>query len=161
MRNEPRFVPLRSVRFFVCVLTSLIVFISIGCDSPTEGEYGLRGEWEGYIGFTMSIPPLIKGDFSLCIENGRVCSCNGTLTGSYEGWGDFTIEFTGCPTITPDREITGTMSLLRYRTGADTLAAYARIWGNFSELTPAAFGEWSTVEGSAFAAAGRWGAEKK
>ena len=161
MRVGREFAPLRSVLISFGIISISLLLIVTGCGSPTEGEYSLRGEWEGYIGFTMSIPPLIKGDLILDIDADRVCTCNGSLNGYYEGWGDFTIEFSGSPTINADRHLDGTISIIRYRAGQDTVVAGARIWGDFSELTPAAFGEWITVAGSPFSAGGRWGAEKK
>ena len=161
MAGESSFVPLRSVWFAICFLLTSTLITTAGCDSPTEGDYGFKGEWEGYIGFTMMIPPLVKGDFTLNIEKSRDCGCYGSMSGVYDGWGDFELTFTGCPIIDVFNSIRGEMTVTRYRAGVDTLVATASISGYFSDLTPAAFGEWNTVEGSPFAAGGRWGASKK
>ena len=84
MAGERLFVPLRTVRFTLCsVLTSMLITIA-GCDSPTEGDYGLKGEWEGYIGFTMMIPPLIKGDLAMNIDPSGDCGISGSLSGNYD-----------------------------------------------------------------------------
>lgn len=164
MARELSFAAPHSVRFAICsVLTSMLI-TTAGCESPTEAGHGLAGEWEGYIGLSLTVPPVVKGDFTVTILKSLDCDCSGSMSGFFSGWNDFVLTFTGSPGIDSNHLINGEMTVTRYRAGVDTLVATAWISGSFigdlGDPNISVTGLWGTVNGSPFMADGRWGAYK-
>ncbi len=141
------------------IVVSAVLLVS--CESSLGVEYTLPGTWEGYIGLGQLTNQIAKGDLTMVITPQKAVTVSGSISGYSDiHGGDFVMVFEGSPVIRVQGDVYGQITMTRYRAGIDTTDVTVLFTGTFSDMSVSCFGDWGTVTGSAFSAAGTWTAVK-
>ena len=147
-------------RRLLALFALVVLLLATSCEetgSPPKASY--PGVWIGYLNFNGV--NLASAMTMTITDDEEHCYVMGTHYGSYSAWGPYVLRIEGDLTLQFDERVLGPITIIRERSGIDTVAVTGWMNGDFELRLRQILGNWQSNEGQAFTAAGAWGARKQ